>query len=565
MIAADATMPRRQPDPARPRVPRGIAPDIILASVGINVLSLVLPLALLQVYDRILPNQGVESLAVLGIALALCLALDTGLRIGRSALTGWAGARFEHDAHTAALERVFAARPDGGPREGAGAMLERFESIAQLREFYAGQALLLAVDFPFAAAFLALMALIAGQLALVPVALLAAFVVLAVVIGARLRAALAERRTVDDRRFNFVIEVLGGIHTVKGLGMEAQMVRRYERLMEACGVAGYGVNRLSALAQGLGTHMAQVTLVAVAALGSLMVLDGTLTVGGLAACTLLAGRAQQPLLRAMGVWTQFQAIRVARRRLDELLALEPEEPEALPALPPVRGRVTLQGVGFAHADGRKVLEGVDLDIRPGEAVAFAGDTGAGRSTLLGLIHGALAPSAGRVLIDGNDLAAFDRRSARAQIAYLPSRGVLFEGTIMDNLTMFRGGAARDEAMAIAGALGLHEAVARFPKGYDTKVGGTAFEALPSGLRQRIAIARALVGKPRIVLYDEADGQLDGRGDSLLRSLLESLKGRATLVIVSHRPSIAAVADRVYELRDGRLAPWPAAPAMRSAS
>lgn len=529
----------------------GMWPDVVAASLAINLLSLALPLVVLQVYDRVLPNAATGTLTVLATFVAACLVGDVVLRLCRSHVTGWAGARFEHTMSTAAFARLLRSDPEAVRRVGTGAHFERFEAVATLRDFFSGQALLIAIDFPFALVFIGMIGLIAGPLALVPLGLALAFCAVALVLGTRLRRALDERRRVDDRRFNFVIEMLSGLHTVKGLGMEALMARRYERLLESAGAAGYRVNRASTLSQGVGALFMQVTTVAIVAAGAAMVLDGALTVGGLAACTLLAGRALQPLLRALGLWTQFQAIRVAKGRLEELLGLPSEQDCARTAPSPLAGRVELEAVRFGYPGQPEILRGIDLVIEPGETVAIAGEAGSGRSTLLGLIQGHRLPMSGSVRLDGVDTADVDRQGLRASIAYLPPSATLFDGTIIENLTMFRDGTAIDSARAIAGAMGLHEIVARLPRGYDTAVGGSN-AALPGGVRQCIAVVRALVGKPRLVLYDEADSQLDRDGDAKLKAVLAGLKGTATLIIVSHRPSILALADRTYTLVDGRL-------------
>lgn len=527
--------------------------DVVAASLGVNLLSLALPLVVLQVYDRVLPNAAMGTLGVLVGFVIVCLCGDVLLRLCRSTLTGWAGARFEHTTATTAFARLVRADPATLRGEGTGAQFERFEAIGTIRDFVAGQALLLAIDFPFALVFLVLIAHVAGSLALVPAGLAAVFCVVAIWLGLHLRRAIDDRRTIDDRRFNFIIETLSSLHTVKGLGMEALMTRRYERLIDGAGAAGFRVNIASAVAQGVGAFFMQITTVAVVAYGAMLVVAGDLSVGGLAACTLLAGRALQPLLRALGLWTQFQSIRVARERLDRVLALRPEQAPGCAVAPVAEGRVELRDVHFAYPDQAPVLRGIDLVVEPGETIAIAGDTGSGRSTLLGLIQGHLTPTSGAVLVDGHDTTMVDRGALRASIGYLPPSATMFDGTIMDNLALFKGGPAIDSALAVAGSIGLHETIARLPRGYDTPVGG-GMGGLPGGVRQCIAIVRTLARRPALVLYDEADGQLDRETDGRLKAVLAGMQGRVTMILVSHRPSILALAHRTYDLRDGRLAP-----------
>ena len=527
--------------------------DILLASFTINVLSLALPIVLLQVYDRILPNQGTGTLALLILGIGVALGLEAYLRLGRSRLTSWAGARFEHGAGFLAVKRLLHADLMAYEKDGSGVHLERLNALNSLRDYYSGQIVLTAADLPFVAIFLALIAYLAGWLVYVPLALLAAFALVAVAVGARLRGALQQRAVDDERRYNFIIEVLTGIHTVKGLNMEPLMVRRYERLQENCARDDYRVALLSADANNASALFSQLTMVAVAAAGSTLVIDGALTIGGLAACTLLAGRTMQPIQRALGIWTRFQSIQIARQDVRKLFELPLETEEGLAPISRMTGAIELKDVSFTHdPEHTPLLEGVNLSLSPGECVALTGEAGSGKSTLLALMMGLMRPTQGQVLIDGQDMTRFEADSIRRQIAYLPQDGVVLSGTILDNLTMFRGDDFEDEALRAARLLLLDKVVARMPKGYDTRIGDGAFDAMPRGVKQRLAIARALVNRPRIVLFDAATSGLDGTGDAVVRAVLERLKGKCTLVLVTYRPSLLRLADRMFEIRDRQV-------------
>ncbi|MCR6632130.1 MAG: ATP-binding cassette domain-containing protein [Magnetospirillum sp.] len=520
----------------------------------LNVLGLAMPMSLLQVYDRILPNKSTGTMVLLLLGVLGALVLETALNFGRSWVTGWVGARFEHRAGCEALRRLVLTGVDRFEKEGSGVHLERMNSLATVREFYAGQALLTLLDLPFALLYLGLVYLMGGPLVTVPLVLLMAFGFAAMRVGVSLRDAIQKRITADDRRFNFIIEVLGGIHSVKAMSMEAQMVRRYERLQESCAEGYHRVALKSSDALGVSSFFSQITTVAVAAFGSLIVMDGNMTTGGLAACSLLAGRAMAPLQKALGVWTRFQTFLLARDRLEEVFQLPPEAEPGAPRMETVKGRLELEDVSFRFGDkGREVISDVSLTVEEGECIAILGGNGSGKTTLLTVMQGALRPTKGRVLIDGQDVAGFEPQSIREQIAYLPQMGVLFQGTILQNITMFRP-ELDDVAVETAALLGLDEVVATMPMGFDSSVGDGAYDSLPRGIKQRIAIARALVNNPRIVLFDEANTAVDTAGDNFLRVWLERAKGKRTLVLVTHRPSLVKLADRVFDLEQGRLAP-----------
>jgi ATP-binding cassette subfamily C protein LapB len=283
------------------------------------------------------------------------------------------------------------------------------------------------------------------------------------------------------------------------------------------------------------------------------VIDGSLTVGGLVACTLLAGRALQPLLRGLGFWSQLQNLRVVAQRAGELLALLPDAPKAKSRMPRLRGGLTAESLSFAHEGSpERLIDNLNLSVRAGEFVAITGEDGSGKSTLLGLLGGLFKPMEGRILYDGLPAADFDQQSIRQQVAFISPDATLFRGTIRDNLTGFRDGPPVDAALAIAGAIGLDEKIALLPDGLATRVGEIPVDSIPPGLRQQIAIVRAFVMKPPIVLFDEANANLDSVDDVRLREYLLSLRGRTTMVLVSHRPSLVRIADRHFQLTRGSL-------------
>lgn len=534
------------------KIPFGMF-DMLVASLFINLLSLAMPLSLLQIYDRILPNNSLNTFALLIAGVVIALLLEAALRIGRSYLSGWVGARFEHMAGCAALERVLSTSVNDFEKEGSGVHLERLSSLSTLKEFYAGQAILTLFDLPFALIFLMLISYLAGNLVFVPIGLIILFALNAWRIGGHLRGSLAERMVADERRFNFIIEVLTGIHTLKSMAMETQMLRRYERLQEACARTDYDVTRYSSSAMNLGALYSQLTMFGIVGVGSTFVIDGDLTVGGLAACTMLSGRAMQPLQRAVGIWARFQSIQLARGKLRELFELQPETQGDLPVIGnDFNGKIELRNVGLSFSeDAPPLFEGVNLKVEPGQIIGISGGNASGKSSLLYLMMGAMRTSLGEVLVNDENINELDPTSVRRKIAYLPQHGVLFNGTILENLTMFQP-ELEEKGLRLARLLGLDEVVARMPLGYDTPVGNGAYDSLPRGIKQRVAIARALMSDPCVLLFDEANAAMDSAGDRVLTEFLNQARGKRTLILVSHRPSLLKMADEIYDLEDGRL-------------
>jgi len=530
--------------------------DMAVAAVFINILALALPLGLLQIFDRVIPEKDSATLFWLIIGFGSAIILEAFLRVGRSYIGGWMGARYEHLMSCNALERLTAANITDFDKRGTGAYLERLNALAGIRDFYSGPFAGALFDFPFTILFLGVLYYIAGTLVLVPIALIILFTAAALTLG-RLRIALKDRMLADDRRFGFIIDILGGIHTVKGLGMEEQMLRRYERLQEGSANADFGVTQHKDSALLLGALLSGLAVFGVSGFGALQVIDGTLTMGGLLASVVLAGLAVHPLENVAGLWARFQNTRLSQERLGDIFDLAEEKPTGKIELPTIHGVLDFQDLTFSFGKGKDgedlppVFKNLTLHIDAGQTVGVVGSSASGKTTLLYLMQGLLTPTFGTARVDGYDLRECDPTNIRRQVAYLPQEGLVFKGTLLENLTMFREEMA-DAALGIAKLLGLDNIVANLPLGYDTPIGEGAEDKLPRGTRQRIAIARALVDKPRVLLFDEANSFIDGAGDALLRDLLLHLKGRVTLIMVTQRPSMLRLADRVLEIRDDTL-------------
>lgn len=528
--------------------------DVMTSSLSINILLLAFPLAVLQVYDRIIPNASLDTLIVLIVGVVVALLLDIMLKWARGHIAGWTGAHFEHHLGLASLKLLLHGPIEKVERDSPGKHLDRLAGVDQVRDFYAGQASLILVDLPFVVIFLGVMFYIAGLLALVPVVLLGIFAAIAVNLGVKLRAALSERNVWDDRRYSFIIETLSGIHTIKSNAMEPLILRRYERLMESCSSSGMRVSYLSSLALNLGSTFSQITMASVVAVGSLFVVGGQLTMGGLAACMLLAGRSVQPVLRALGVWTRFQAIQVAEAKIEELASLKKTGRQVSEVDEPLES-IELRDVRFAYEDGgANIIDGASLQVDIGETVGIRGGNGSGKSTLLALAMGRLQPNSGQVVFNGQPIGDIALGPYRRQIAYLPQRPVLFEGTVLENLTMFQVSERLEEALEMAARMGLDKVFARYPEGFETRIGNNTHSSLPGGVGQRIAIARALLNRPRFVLFDEANTGLDAAGDDQLRAVLEEIQPHTGIILVTYRPSLLSLASRRFDLFGGQLHP-----------
>lgn len=529
----------------------------MVSSLFINILALALPLVILQVYDRVLPNQALETLSFLMLAMAVVIVVDTTLKIARAYLVGWTAGRFQHQMSVEALELLLNAPTHLVEKDAASIHVDRINAIDTLREFYGGQSRLLMLDLPFIAIFLGLMAFVGGALVFVPLVLFVVLGIATLICGRALRKVLRERSELDDRRYDFVIEALTGIETIKTMAMEPQIQRRYERLQRTAVDTGYNTIILGNIAQSFGNLFANMTMVSLVSFGAMMVIDGSLSMGALACCSLLSGRTIQPLLKGLGLWTQVQSLSIARGRVQELLSLPVAVKTDIAPIEHCEGSITVSNLSFTYSeDVPATLKNIEFEVEAGSIIGLKGEDGSGKSTLTRILAGQIAPTGGMVTIDGRDLHGDSKDALAEWIAYVPQTSAIFQGTIIQNLTMFRAGEAIDAAREAAALIGLDEDIHRLPEGYDTQLSEGVTDELPAGMIQRIAIARALARRPKILLFDEANGSLDSSADRLVREGLEKLRGRMTIVLVSQRPSFLRVADRVLQFSDGMLISTP---------
>ncbi len=530
-----------------PSLPWG---GIITASLASSVLTLGLPIAVLQVYDRVLPNQSTSTLSMLAVTLVIILIIDVVLRIFRSHLMSWTAAKYEYQLGCTLTSSLLKAQLDQLERDGPGAQSRRLAAIDSIKGFYCGTAATAVFDLPLVIIAIALVTLIGGWLVMVPLALTSIFLLTGWLLGTWLHSALTERSQLDDRRTNFLIELFSGIDSVKSLVLEEQMRRRYERLFENIDPLVYKAASLTAIVRGMSDAFAQMMVIVVAAAAAWQVIEGRMTLGEMAACTLLCGRTLQPTLQMLGLWSQYQTTRVSQKHLAAGLSIPKYHSGALK--PSISGAICLENIFYCHAKtGEPLFKGLALTINPGEFVNICGGDGSGKSSLVQLMTGLVSPDTGKVLYDNIPIEEIDLCHLREQIGVVSERAHRFNGTIMENLTLFQGeDIAVDEAELLR-SLGIEESVAKLAKGYSTKVHGGATDA-PESLLQMVGIARALLSRPKVLILDEADNGLDQETNRHLANLLVSLKGQVTIILISQHSSLAKLADRQVLLTNGAI-------------
>jgi ATP-binding cassette, subfamily C, bacterial LapB len=526
---------------------------VYFASFVINLLALSLPLSIMQVYDRVIPNRSFSTLAWLFFGLAIALVIDFILKTLRSALLSWQATRFARNVENEGVARFLRAPNGRFEREPAAVHVHRYSAAAALADYHSGQARLVLIDLPFVGIALLVMAIVGGAMVLVPASLFFVFAALAIGRAREFRRILDARTAQDNRKYDFIAEVLIGIHTVKVMAMEPQMQRRFERLQEAV-----AKTTMSSISTGQANQTAallfgSVSQLVVVAIGGSQVINDQLTMGALAACTMLSGQILQPLLRAISLWTEKETVDHRRAEVKSLLDL-PSAEVAGETDTSIKGDIRFENVVYRNPDDlNHTLAVRDISIEAGAIIGVKGNESSGRTTLLRLMQGEIQPTAGRVMVDGASTFAPRFSSIRRHIAYVGAVPAIFSGTIMENLTMF-GPEKRDFARKMAQLLGLEATINLLPDGYETKLGEGIGDDLPMSIAQQVNIVRALTNRPRVLALDEANMLLDAIAEPALIKALDVLRGSLTIFVVTHRPSLLALCDHQIVLEDGR-ADW----------
>lgn len=526
--------------------------SVVVSSILINLLSLFMPLAVMQVYDRIIPRQAVETLTVLVLVLTLSVTTEAIFRAARNHVVSWSATILAWRTHREVLKRVMAAPAQFLETESASRNLDRIQALVTYAEWHGSPSRLVLADLPFVALYVGLMVIVGGWLASIPIIL---FFILGIAAHRRsvtVRKTNVNRATEDMKARDFLIEALNGLPTIKASAMESQMQRRFERLQETIASHSFASIRLAEETQAFAGLLSSLTQMVTVTVGAVFVITGTLSVGALACCVMLAGRAVQPLLRCVAVWNELQSVIVGLEKADPLLHLPrvPNRTRAVWTKGPMD--IRFDGVSFRHsADGRTILDRASIAVPAGGILAITGRDGSGKSTLVDLLCGYLPEYGGEIRIGGFD-PRHDSAVLKQNVAVVRPGGSMMRGTIMDNITMFRKGDEIELAIHAARLIGLDAQISKLPLGYQTVMSEGPSAELPSGLVQRIAIARAIARRPSVIILDEANGALDMSSDHLLANGLRRLKGFTTILIITNRPSFAAIADQTWRLEAGRL-------------
>lgn len=523
--------------------------DVLLASLAIQLMALATPIFTQIVIDKVIVHHTTSTLVVIAIGLLVFMIFSTVMTWVRQYLVLHTGNRIDAVLGLQVFEQLFKLPPRFFEARPTGVLIARVHGVETIREFISGAAVTLCLDIPFLLIFLGVMFYYSWLLTLFVVAILLLIAGLSVITTPVLRQRLNQQFLLGARNQAFLTEYVSGMETVKSLQMEPQLNKKFGEYLAAYLAAGFNTRQISNSANSIANMLEQMMTLTVLCVGAWIVMNTTnMTIGMLVAFQMFAGRLSGPLLRMVGLWQEFQNASIAVKRIGDVMNA-PAEPYSMT---PSRegggkGRLEIKGLAFRYAENLPYLyRDLNLAIEPGRCIALMGPSGSGKSTLAKLMQGFYLPSDGSILIDDRDIGHFSANELRQHYGVVPQETILFSGTIYDNLALANPHATFEQVIQACKLAEIHDTIEKLPEGYQTAIGEHGV-GLSGGQKQRIAIARALLKRPKILIFDEATTSLDEATAQSFAHTVNNLKGRVSMLFIAHQVPKSLMVDEVVTL------------------
>lgn len=535
------------------RANKGTYGQVAIAAVLINLFSLVTSLFSMVVYDRVVPNNATESLIALSIGVAIILAFDFILKSLRGYFIDIAGQSIDRDVGGAIFKRLLSMRMES--RKGsAGAFAGLLREFETLRDFFASATLAAVVDVPFIILFLIVIASIGGSVVLVPLLAVPLVIGAGWLVQPALGRLAAGGMSQGLSKQGVLVETISGLETVKSSSAGPLLAERWATAVDSHADLSMRQRMVSAIAINVAGSAQQIAYVGTIIVGVFLIARGELTMGGLIACSILSGRCVSPLSQIASLLTRLSHTRTAYRQLNAMMSEAGEVNEAATYLrrSKLDGRIEFRNVIFRYPGStQRALDDVSFTIGAGERIAILGRVGSGKSTVARLILGLYQPTEGAVLIDETDVRQIHPDDLRHNVGAVLQDVFLLSGAVRENITLGDADIDDEEVLRAARVSGTHDFIGQVPNGYDLRLADRG-EGLSGGQRQSIAIARAVAGSRRILLFDEPTSAMDIQSENALISRLETELAGRTVVLVTHRASMLKLVDRVIILDRGKI-------------
>jgi ATP-binding cassette, subfamily B, bacterial HlyB/CyaB len=533
---------------------RHLLSEVLVASFFMQLFGLVSPLLFQVVIDKVLVHRSLSTLEVLIVALIAISIFESILSALRTYLFAHTTNRIDVELGARLFRHLLALPLAYFQARRVGDSVARVCELENIRNFLTSSALTLVIDLFFTFVFLAVMFLYSPLLTWIVIGGFPFYIGISAGATPSFRRRLDEKFRRGAENQALLVESITGVETLKAMAVEPQMQRKWEEQLASYVSASFRVLSLGNVASNAVQLVSKIVSAAILFIGAQLVIDGTLTVGELVAFNIMAGRVSAPVLRLAAMWQDFHQARLSILRLGDILntPAEPTYNPARSALPSIRGDITFEHVTFRYRiDGPEVLHDINFTVPAGQVVGIVGASGSGKSTLAKLVQRLFVPEGGRVLIDGVDLAMVDPAWLRRQVGFVLQENVLFNCSVRENIALSDPGMPIERVITAAKLAGAHDFVLEMPEGYDTVVGerGTS---LSGGQKQRLAIARALITDPRILIFDEATSALDYESERIIQDSMKQICQGRTVLVIAHRLSTVRRSDRIIAIDRGRL-------------
>ncbi|KAF0284938.1 type I secretion system permease/ATPase [Spiribacter sp. 1M153] len=528
--------------------------QVVIAALMTNLLAVSTSIFTMVVYDRVLPNGATESLVALTIGVSIALIFDWIIKTLRGHFLDGAGSRADIQIGQRLFDHLLAIDLSS-KRDSVGGLSSVMREFENLRDFLASASLIALIDLPFVLLFIAVIYMIGGPVAIIPAVLVPLVIIVGVIVQPFLNQLAAEDFEEGKQKQSVLVETISGLETLKVSTASREMRRRWRDALTRQANSSIKTRILGQVVVNFSAFAQQVAQVGVVTYGAILVSQGQLTMGGLIASVILAGRCMAPLGQVAHVMSRIVQAKTAFRALDEFMRRPLDRPLSNKWLTRdhLDGEVEFRGVGFTYPDSQTpVLRDVSFHIQPGEKVALLGKIGSGKSTLSRLMLGLYHPQQGSVMIDGTEVRQIDPFDLRNNMAIVMQESWLFSGTIRENIAAGAEQPSDEAVLDAAKKAGVHDFLADHPQGYDLKISERG-EGLSGGQKQAIAIARALVADPAVLILDEPTSMMDMSAEARFVERLNAVAADKTLIIITHRTALLELADRVVVLDQGRVA------------
>jgi len=531
----------------------GVYKDVLYASLLINLFVLASPLFTMNVYDRVIPNNAIETLWVFAIGVSIVYVLDTFLKFTRTYLLETAAKKSDIIMSSIICEKVLDLKMAHHPAS-VGSFASNLKDFDSIRSFLTNATMAAIIDIPFAIIFLAVIAYIGGTIVLIPIITMLLILTYAFFIKKPLRASIESTHEASAKKSSILIETLNNIETLKTLGTLNQVQWKWEESTGEIATKSLKSRMLSASIPTITQLLIQLNTVMIIIYGVYLIQEFELSMGGLIAIVILTGRTLAPMGQVAALMTNYEDTKTSYETLNDIISQPSERPSGKKFVerPDFSGHIEFVDVTFSYPNTDvPALKNVSFVINPGEKVAIIGRIGSGKSTIAKLILGLYEPDSGQILIDGIDIKQIDPADLRKHMSYVSQDVMLFRGTVKDNIT-YRATHASDAAMIRAAQIsGTAEFIKKHPKGYEMPIGERG-QGLSGGQKQSIGIARAFLLDSPIMLMDEPSNAMDQITEAkLLNSLEKNLKNKTSL-IVTQKMTLLKIVDRVIVMNEGRI-------------